>query len=90
MKPLHIPSRIVSDAKPVICSHILSTYRASLLAQVVSNFPVMWETWIQSQGREDPLKEEMATYAGILAWRVPRTEELGGLESMGSQRVKHD
>ena len=45
---------------------------------------------IQSPGREDLLKEEMATRSSILAWRIPQTEEPGGLQSMGSQRVKHD
>ena len=73
-----------------IVSHILSTYRAFLLAQMVNNFPVMKETWVQSQGQEDPLKEEMATHSSILVWRAPWTEELGGLQSMGSQRSEHD
>ena len=50
----------------------------------------MWETWVRSLGREDPLEKEMATHSSILAWRIPRTEEPGGLQSMGSQRVRHD
>ena len=50
----------------------------------------MQETWVQSLGQEDPLEEEMATHASILAWRIPWTEESGGLQSMGSQRVRHD
>ena len=45
---------------------------------------------VQSMGREDPLKEEMATYSSVLAWRIPRTGEPGGLLSMGSHRVGHD
>ena len=45
---------------------------------------------IHSLGREDPLEEEMATHSSILAWRIPRTEEPGGLQSMGLQRVGHD
>ena len=45
--------------------------RASLLAQLVKNSPAMWETWAQSLGWEDPLEESMATYSGILAWRIP-------------------
>ena len=49
----------------------------------------MQETWVQSLGREDPLEEEMATYCSILAWEIPWTEEPGGLESMGLQRVRH-
>ena len=49
----------------------------------------MWETWIQSQGSEDPLEKEMATYSSTLAWKIPYTEP-GGLQSMGLQRVGHD
>ena len=48
------------------------------------------ETWDQSLGWEDPLEEEMATHSSILAWEMPWTEEPGGLQSMGSQRVEHD
>ena len=43
----------------------------------------MWETWVRSLGREVPLEKEMAMYSGVLAWRIPWTEELGGLQSMG-------
>ena len=50
----------------------------------------MWETWVQSLGREDPLEKGMATHSSILAWRIPWTEEPGGLQSMGSQRVRED
>ena len=50
----------------------------------------MQETWVQSLGQEDPLEEEMATHSRILAWKIPWTEEPGGLQSMGSQRVGHD
>ena len=46
----------------------------------------MQETWLQSLGQEDPMEEEMATHSSILAWRIPRTEEAGGLQSMGSQK----
>ena len=49
-----------------------------------------WETRVQYLGWEDPLEKEMATHSSILAWRIPRTEEHGGLQSMGSQRVRHD
>ena len=48
------------------------------------------ETWVRSLGREDPLEEEMTTYSNILAWEIPWTEEPGGLQSMGSQRVGHN
>ena len=50
----------------------------------------MQETRVQSLGQEDPLEKEMATYSGILAWRIPQTEEPGGLQCMGLQRVGHD
>ena len=50
----------------------------------------MWETWVQSLGQEDPLKKEMASHSSLLAWRVPWIEEPGGLQSMGSQGVRHD
>ena len=50
----------------------------------------MQETWVQSLGREDPLEREVATHSSILAWEVPWTEEPGGLQSMGSQRVEHN
>ena len=63
--------------------------RASLLAQMVKNPPVMQETWVQSLDEEDPLEKEMATLSSILAWRIPWTEQPGRLQSMGSQRVGH-
>ena len=50
----------------------------------------MLETWVQSLGREDPLEEKMATHSSVLAWRIPCTEEPGGLQSIGSQRVGHN
>ena len=62
----------------------------SLVAQAVKNLPVTWEAWVKSLGREDPLEEEMATHSSILAWRIPWTEEPGGLQSMESQRVKYN
>ena len=64
--------------------------RASLVAQLVKNLPAMWETWVRSLGREDPLEKEIATHFSILAWRIPWTEEPGKLQSTGSQRVGHD
>ena len=50
----------------------------------------MQETWVQSLGQEDPLEKGMATHSTILAWRIPWTEESGGLQSIDSQRVRHD
>ena len=57
---------------------------------MVKNLPAMREIWVQPLGREDPLEEEMATHSSIPAWEIPWTEEPGGLQSMGSQRVGHD
>ena len=58
---------------------------ASFVAQSVKNLPAVQETWVQSLGWEDPLEKEMATHSNILAWRIPWTEEPGGLQSRGSQ-----
>ena len=60
------------------------------MAQLVKNSPEMQEMQIQSLGREDPLEKEMAAHSSILAWEIPWTEEPGGLQSLGSQRVGHD
>ena len=59
---------------------------ASLVAETVKNPPAMQETWVQSLGWEDPLEEGMATYSSILAWRIPWTQEPGGLQSMESKK----
>ena len=63
---------------------------ASLVAQTVKNLPAIHETWVRPLGWEDPLEDSMATHSSILAWRIPWTEELGGLQSMWSQRVQLD
>ena len=63
---------------------------ASLVAQMVKRLPTIWETWVQSLGREDLLEKEMATHSSTLAWKIPWMEEPGRLQSMGSQRVGHD
>ena len=62
----------------------------SLVAQMVKCLPTMQETGVQSLGWEDLLEKEMATHSSILAWTIPRMEEPGRLQSMGSQRVGHD
>ena len=64
--------------------------RASLIAQSVKNLPAVQETGVQSLGWEDPREKEMAPNSSILAWKIPWTEEPGGLQSMRSQRVGHD
>ena len=63
---------------------------ASLVAQKVKHLLAMWDTQVQSPGREDPLENEMATYSSIFAWKIPWTEEPGKPQSMGLQRVAHD
>ena len=60
------------------------------LAQMVKNLPTRQETWVRSLGWEDPLKKGMTTHSSIPVWRIPGTEEPGGLQSMGSQRAGHD
>ena len=60
------------------------------MAKMVKNLPAMKETRIQSLGWEDPLEKGMGTHSSILAWRLPWTEEPGGLQSVGSQRAGHD
>ena len=62
--------------------------RIRLAAQTVKNLPAMPETWVQSLGQEDPLEKGMATHFSILVWRILQTEEPGGLQSMGLQRVR--
>ena len=61
-----------------------------MVAQRLKRLPGMRETWVRSLGREDPLEKEMATHSSTLAWRIPWTEEPGGLQSTGSQRAGHD
>ena len=68
----------------------LTIIRASLVAQRLKHLPPMRETWVRSLGWEDPLEKEMATHSSVLAWRIPGMGEPGGLQSMGSHRVRHD
>ena len=56
---------------------------------MVKNLPAMWETWVRTPGGEEPLEKGMATHSSILVWKIPWTEEPGGLESMWLQRVGH-
>ena len=67
-----------------------TSLRASLVAKTVKNLPPMQETQVRSLGQEDPLEKEMATHSSILVWRIPWTEEPGRLQSLGSQRDRHD
>ena len=63
---------------------------ASLVAQTVKRLPTMREAWVRSLGWKDPPEKEMATHSSIHAWKIPWTKEPSGLQSMGSQRVRHD
>ena len=76
----------------LICTWLLEKLQLSVfpVAQTVKNLPATQKTWIQSLDLEDPLEKEMAIYSSILAWRIPWTEEPGGLQSVGLQRVRHD
>ena len=61
-----------------------------LIAQMVNNLPAVQETRVRFLGQEDPLEKELATHSSILAWEISWTEKPGGLQSMGSPRVRHD
>ena len=65
-------------------------FRDSLVAQMIKRLPAMRETQVRSPNQEDPLEKEMATHSSTLAWKIPWMEEPGGLQRMGSQRVRHD
>ena len=60
------------------------------MAQMVKRLPAMQETWVRSLSQDDPLEKEMAIHSSTLAWKIPWMEELGGLQSMGLQRVEQD
>ena len=63
---------------------------ASLVVQIAKNLPAMQETQVQSLSHEDPLEKGMATHSSTLAWRTPRTEEFGRLQSLGSEKARHN
>ena len=68
----------------------IKNVQASPVTQMVKHPPAMHETWVQPLGREDPLEKGMVTHSSLLAWRMPWTEEPGGLQFTGLQRVRHD
>ena len=68
---------------------MLMYYMASLVAQMVKRLLAMWEIQVRFLGWEDPLEKEMAIHSSTLAWKIPWTEELDRLQSIGSQRVGH-
>ena len=73
-----------------IITFVHSNWGASWVAQWSRVHPPVQETWVRSLGQEDPLEKEMATHSSILAWKILWTEEPGGLQSMGSQKVRHN
>ena len=79
-----------TDAKRHVINPSLSSFRTSLVAQMVKRLYTMWHTRVQSLGREDPLEKEMAMHSSTTAWKIPWTEEPSRLQSIGSQRVGHD
>ena len=83
------PSSKASDSLCLKSGLRICISTASLVPQIVKNLPALWETLVRSLGWEDPLEEGMATHSSILAWRIPWTEESGGLQPVGSQRVGH-
>ena len=87
---LALQERCISQTLPAPFMSALHPLWASLVAQTVKNLPVMQETRVQSLGQEDPPEKGRATHSSIIAWRIPWTEEPDGLQSMGSQRVRHD
>ena len=82
---LHLTHALIQNFIPIWFHHM-----TSLVAQTVKRLSTMWETQVLSLGREDPLEKEMAIHSSTTAWKIPRTEELGRLQSMRSQRVRHD
>ena len=86
--------QFLKDGHTIFCPSLVISLGSIPLGfpggSVVKNPPANAEMLVLSLGREDPLEEEMATHSSILAWRIPWTEEPGGLQSMGSQRVRHD
>ena len=86
-----IPQRLYDMHTSINIIYIYILYTMNFPgAHTAKNLLAMQETWVQSLGWEDPLEKGMATHSSILAWRIPWTEEPGGLQSMGSQRVGHD
>ena len=69
---------------------LLTSFGTSLVAQMVKCLPTVRETWVLFLGQEDPLEKEMETYSSTLVWKILWTEECSRLQSMGSQRVRHD
>ena len=94
--PLRFPFLLTFSLSLLLFSFILSLLYPSVMnicfpgGLVVKNLPAVQDTQVWFLGWEDPLEKDMATYSSILAWRILWTEEHGGLQSMGSQRVRHN
>ena len=82
--------KVQSQISTLLSSLLFNKESTSLVAQMVKHMPTMQETWVQSLGQEDLLEKEMATHSHILAWKIPWMEEPGRLQSIGSQRFRHD
>ena len=82
--------RGVAHARSSLCREVGHLVGEMRVAQMLKNPPAMQEAQVRSLGQEDPQEKGMAIHSGILAWRIPRTEQPGRLQSMGSQRVRHD
>ena len=90
LRLLIFPQAVLNPASASFSLVFHVIYSASLVAQSVKNLPAVQKTGVRSLSWEDPLKKEMETHSSSLAWRIPWTEEPGGLQSKGSQRVRHD
>ena len=90
LRTLLMTSLILKTTLIKVENNIYQMLLCALVAQSVKDLPAMWETWVSSLGWEDPLEKEMAIHSSIPAQRIPWTEEPGGLQSMGLQRVGHD
>ena len=92
--PGDIPNPGIESRSPALQADSLLTelqiFETSLIAQMAKRLPTMRETQVQSLGWEYPLEKEMASHSSTLAWKIPWMEERGRLQSMGSQRVRHD
>ena len=80
---------VLFASSPITCLFVAQPC-ITLVAQTVKHLPIMQETRVQSLGQEDLLEKEMATHSSTLAWKIPRKEETGRLQSIGSQRIGHD
>ena len=80
--------RVFGEPDSAFLADVTYILWAPLVAQMVKNLPAVQETWVRLLGREDPLEEGRASHSRILAWRIPRADEPGGSQSMGSQRSR--